>query len=185
MNPEKATDYLSRINWKSFVEYLTAEVVLNRPADPLQFCRDIIGAKLADRGNAEYRPEQITDWLRNCYTEATALVDEHGIIHGKTVETAPQSLSEQIIELRRKVDGLGKLLDASATISTLDPMQATDNIITETCRILDCDRATIFTVDSATQELVLCVAEGVKNIRVPIGQVRQMELIAIALWSSL
>lgn len=41
----------------------------------------------------------------------------------------------------------------------------------ETCRILGCDRATIFTMDATGKELVLSVAEGAKNIRVPVGQV--------------
>lgn len=174
MDPEKATDYLSRVNWKSLVEWLTAEAILNRPSDPIQFTRDILGTKLAERGGGDFKPDQITDWLRSCYTEATALVDEHGIIHGKRVDPAQTSVSEQLIELRRKVDGMQKLLDASATIATLDPFQATDNIVTETCRILNCDRATIFTVDTLTAELVLCVAEGAKNIRVPIGQVKPL-----------
>lgn len=39
MNPEKAADYLTRVNWKSFIEWMTAEAILNRPHDPLQFCR--------------------------------------------------------------------------------------------------------------------------------------------------
>lgn len=171
MSPEKATDYLNRVNWKTFIEYITAEVILNRPDDPLQFARDIIGAKLAERGNTDYRPDQVTDWLRNCYSEATALVDENGVIHGKAVEPAQQTLAEQIIELKRKIVGMEKLLDASNTIATLDPLQATENIISETCRILECDRSTIFTLDSLTQELVLSIAEGARNIRVPLGQV--------------
>lgn len=152
------------------VEWLTAEAILNRPANPIQFCRDILGEKLADQSSADFKPDNITEWLRSCYTEATALVDEHGIIQGKTLEAAQQSLPEQITELRRKVDGMQQLLDASSTIATLDPHQATDNIVAETCRILNCDRATIFTVDNITKELVLSVAEGAKNIRVPIGQ---------------
>lgn len=170
MNPEKATDYLSRVNWKSLVEWLTAEAILNRPANPIQFCRDLLGEKLADQQSADFKPDGITEWLRSCYTEATALVDEHGIIQGKTLEAAQQSLPEQVTELRRKVEGMQQLLDASSTIATLDPHQATDNIVAETCRILNCDRATIFTVDNITKELVLSVAEGAKNIRVPIGQ---------------
>lgn len=149
---------------------MTAEAILNRPQDPLQFCRDLLGAKLAERGGTEFRAEQITDWLRNCYTEATALVDEHGIIHGKELDTAAASLPEQLTEARKKIEGMQKLLDASTTIATLDPLQATDNIVSETCRILSCDRATIFTLDEASQELVLSVAEGAKNIRVPLGQ---------------
>ena len=82
---EKATEYLSRVNWKSMIEWLTAEAILNRPRDPLQFCRDVLGTKLAQRGGTDFRPEQVTDWLRGCYTEATALVDENGVIHGKQV----------------------------------------------------------------------------------------------------
>jgi superfamily I DNA and RNA helicase len=153
------------------IEWLTAEAILNRPANPIQFCRDLLGEKLADSPDSEFKPELITDWLRNCYTEATALVDENGVIQGKSLETAQQSLSEQVIDLRRKVDGMQTLLDASSTIATLDPHQATENIIFETCRILDCDRATIFTLDKITSELVLSVAEGAKNIRIPVGQV--------------
>lgn len=168
--PEKATEYLSRVNWKSLVEWMTAEAILNRPSDPVQFCRDILGSKLAERGATEFRPEQITDWLRNCYTEATALVDEHGVIHGKQIEKSPQSMQEQLIDMKRKTNGMQKLLDASRTIATLDPLEATDNIITETCRILNCDRATIFTLDEISHELILCAAEGIRNIRVPVGQ---------------
>lgn len=170
MNPEKSADYLTRVNWKSLVEWLTAEVILNRPIDTLQYCRDLLGIKLASRTSIEFRPEVITDWLRNCYTEATALVDEHGIIHGKSVETAQQNLAEQVTELKRKNEAMQKLLDALTSIATLDPFQATENIISETRKILSCDRATIFTIDSLSNELVLHVAEGARNIRIPVGQ---------------
>ncbi len=171
MNPEKSTDYLTRVNWKSLVEWLTAEIILNRPIDPLQYCRDLMGVKLAERGDTEFRPEVITDWLRNCYTEATTLVDEHGIIHGKTIEKSKQSMAEQVTELQKKVQGMQKLIDAVSSIACLDPFQATENVIAETRSILQCDRATIFTMDPVTNDLVLHVAEGARNIRVALGQV--------------
>lgn len=170
MNPEKSADYLTRVNWKTLVEWLTAEIILNRPLDPLQHCRDLMGVKLAERGDTEFRPEVITDWLRNCYTEATALVDEHGIIHGKTIAVAKQSIPEQNAELRKKCEGMQKLLDSVNAIAILDPFQATENIISETRRILVCDRATIFILDPVTNELALHVAEGARNIRVALGQ---------------
>ena len=34
---ESANEYLSRNKFKSLVEWLTAEVILNRPEDPLAF----------------------------------------------------------------------------------------------------------------------------------------------------
>jgi hypothetical protein len=123
ISSEKATEYLNRVNWKSLVEWLTAEAILNRPVDPLQYCRDLLGGKLAERGGMDFRPEQITDWLRNCYTEATSLVDENGVIHGKTLEVSQKSLPEQLDDMHRQVDAMQKLLDASKTIANLDPMQ--------------------------------------------------------------
>lgn len=39
MNPEDASDYLKRSNWKSLIEWLSAEVILTRPNDPIQFCK--------------------------------------------------------------------------------------------------------------------------------------------------
>lgn len=36
-----------------------------------------------------------------------------GIIHGKNIATAEQSLPEQVAELRRKCGGMQKLLDVS------------------------------------------------------------------------
>jgi hypothetical protein len=65
---------------------------------------------------------------------------------------------------------MNKILDASRSMSSLDPYESTSNIVGECCRILNCDRATMFSLDTITQELLLWVAEGANNIRVPVGQ---------------
>ena len=62
----------------------------------LYFICIIAGEKIAQLAGADFRPDLLTDWLRNCYTEATALVDEHGVIRGKPIEKAQQSLAEQV-----------------------------------------------------------------------------------------
>lgn len=150
------------------VEYLTAEVILHRPNDPLTYTRDVLNAKLSERGNNEYKSDQLTDWLRNVYTEASALVDENGVIHSNKTESSIPTSTEQVNDLNRKMDSINKLLDASRTIASLDPLQATENIIVQTCRILDCDRASIFTIDHTTNELIMCASEGIADIRLPI-----------------
>ena len=38
-------------------------------------------------------------------------------------------------------------------IASLEPFEATENIIFEVCRILDCDRSNFFTLDKITQDL--------------------------------
>ena len=65
---------------------------------------------------------------------------------------------------------LEKLIDASKVIAMqLDPFEATASIIRESCRLLQCDRATLFTLDRTRNELVLLVAEGAREIRLPVG----------------
>ena len=146
------------------MEWLTAESILNRPNDPLQFCRDLLGVKIAERNGGDYRPDVVSDWLRNCYTEASALVDEHGIIHGKQIEAASESIPEQLEQMKRKTENMSKVLEASRSIAQLDPIESTTKIVSETCRILDCDRASIFTLDPINQELLLWAAEGNPNL---------------------
>merc|ERR1711991_624488 len=145
-------EYLARVNWKAMMEWLTAEAILNRPTDPVQFARDLIGVKLTERSGGDFRPEALTDWLRSTYTEASALVDENGVIHGKTLETASQSVPEQLQEMKTKTMNMAKILEASKSISSLDPTESANNITTACCRILDCDRATMFTLDPVAQE---------------------------------
>ena len=54
-----------------------------------------------------------------------------------------------------------------AISSALDPFEAQEAVITESCRLLDCDRSSIFLLDEITQELVLHVAKGAQEIRIP------------------
>lgn len=47
---QEASTYLARTNFKSLIEWLTAEAILNRPEDPVVFVRDLIDLKLSERG---------------------------------------------------------------------------------------------------------------------------------------
>ena len=80
-SPASASLYLDEVNWKGLVEVLTAEVVLNRPANPAQFVVDLLRQRL------EREPilgaENINEWLKSCYADASARVDEHGVIHNQ------------------------------------------------------------------------------------------------------
>jgi len=48
--PEEASEYLARTNFKSIIEWVTAEAVLHRPDDPVSFVRNILEAKVDARG---------------------------------------------------------------------------------------------------------------------------------------
>ncbi len=58
--PEEASEYLSRTNFKSVIEWITAEAILNRPSDPTTFVKGLLEQKIASRGNLGYAAEQVT-----------------------------------------------------------------------------------------------------------------------------
>lgn len=52
---------------------------------------------------------------------------------------------------------------------SIDLQDSFDIIINETCRVLDCERASVFLVDPKSNELWTKVAKGTTTIRMPIG----------------
>jgi hypothetical protein len=188
---EKSAEYLAKVNWRTLMEWVTAEAILTRPTDPVIFCRDLLSIHVHKRAGGSrslsillrvciyqgllvaagdsFAPEQITECLRQTYTDATALADENGIIRGKQIESTSDNETQR---LRDRLQVIEKLLEASRAMSTkLDPIEATDNIIHQCCSVLAADRATIFTIDEHAHEVVLMVAHGARNIRMTIGQV--------------
>jgi len=58
-------------------------------------------------------------------------------------------------------DILQKFLEAVRVISThTEPHDAAASVITETCRLLQCDRASLYYLDEFNKELVLMMAKG-------------------------
>jgi hypothetical protein len=120
---EQAAEYLSRTNWKTFVEYLTAEIVFNRPDHPAIFCRDLLNSKLpvnvaaaADEKQAPFNPQDANEWLKACYADASKNVDDNGVLKSKTnyssMSQLPGSgaLIEEVNDLKKTINGLQKLL---------------------------------------------------------------------------
>mmetsp|Transcript_28962 Transcript_28962/g.34161 ORF Transcript_28962/g.34161 Transcript_28962/m.34161 type:complete len:475 (+) Transcript_28962:83-1507(+) len=169
--PEEASEYLSRTNFKSLIEWVTAEVILNRPDDPVGFCRNLLDMKIEARGSTPFAPEQATEYVRACYAEASNLADEHGVIHGKVVnKVAAAAASGQNNATAARLSIMERIVIASRSIAdSLDPYDATNTIIKEACGILNADRASIFIISDDGSFLSLMIAEGAKEITVPMG----------------
>jgi hypothetical protein len=45
IGPEEAGDYLNRTNFRGLIEYMSAEVIVSRPEDPIQFMRDLLDTR--------------------------------------------------------------------------------------------------------------------------------------------
>ncbi|GBG28178.1 cGMP-specific 3',5'-cyclic phosphodiesterase [Hondaea fermentalgiana] len=167
---EASSAYLGRHNFKVLVEYLTAEVILNRPKDPVAFLRDVLDEKVQAREGKPYSPADCVQYAKDCYKEASASADEDGEIHPRKAPRRPGTLSDTIA-IKKRLEILEQAIASSRAIAgQLDPYDATEVIIKETCELLHCDRASLFTLDEGSRELQLMVAKGAKSIRLPIGQ---------------
>lgn len=93
--------------------------------------------------------------LKNSFSEISEL--------SEASEGAPQGTGSgwDVME-----DFLKAIRNISAEIS---PDDAAKTIIKETCALLNADRSTLFFVDAEANELILVIAKGANNIRIPIG----------------
>lgn len=133
------------------------------------FCRQMLDKKIQARGGSAFDPEQATEYVRQCYADASANADENGRIQAKQSSTGSEVAD--VDGLTNRLALLESLIEACRTIATkLNPHEATQAIVSQTIKVLEADRATIFILDPLTQELVLMVAEGARNIRVPLGK---------------
>eukprot|EP00753_Platysulcus_tardus_P001084 PLAT11033.1.p2 GENE.PLAT11033.1~~PLAT11033.1.p2 ORF type:complete len:495 (+),score=270.36 PLAT11033.1:36-1520(+) len=167
--PEDAARYLKSVNFKAFLEWMTAEALVHRPEDPYVFFRDTLAAKVSDRGEEPFKPEETDVYLQDTYKEAgeaeDALVSE-----GKASGSGGDG-EEDETTVQERLALLEKLIDAFSVIGkNLDPWEATENIIKEACRVLKCDRTTLFRMDPHKNELHLLVAKDLLTIRLPLGQ---------------
>ena len=69
-----------------------------------------------------------------------------------------------ILKMKKLINGVS---DMHASLLIQDAFK---KIIEQTCRILNCDRASVFVVDIKKNELWTKVAKGISMIRIPIGQ---------------
>ena len=156
MNPESAADYVAHSNLKGLIEWITAEAILTRPDDPVQFARDLLGQKLVERSQAtDFRPEEATGWLRATYAKAVAEVDENGVIHGENIPSATVSVAEELGLLKIKMYGVKTLLHSSAMLSVLNADEVARSALPLAINILRCDRSVVHIYDPVTNEMIV------------------------------
>lgn len=55
--------------------------MLNRPVQPILFLKQLLENKLTENPAGAINGEIINEWIKLCYADASARVDEHGIIY--------------------------------------------------------------------------------------------------------
>uniref|UniRef100_K3WKQ8 GAF domain-containing protein n=1 Tax=Globisporangium ultimum (strain ATCC 200006 / CBS 805.95 / DAOM BR144) TaxID=431595 RepID=K3WKQ8_GLOUD len=184
MDPQTAEageTYLNGLGFRSLIEWVTAEVLLSRPEDPLAFIRSILDEKLAERPPGEkYQGDHALSYIKQCYAAASASADENGRIVIKPRKIATPAPSSNLATLTtvapdpallKRLAIFEKVIEACRLIAMqLGPLEATMIIVKQACVVLNAERATLFTYDKATNMLVLKVSEGAADIRVPYGK---------------
>ena len=121
---------------------LIENIMAERPADPAQYIVRYLTKSDSMAASAAH-------W--------DALTAELAAATKKTPEPPQEEDSERSIPIET----------FKAISSALDPFEAQERVIAESCHLLSCDRASIFLLDETTNELVLHVAKGAQEIRIP------------------
>ena len=80
---EGAAEYLQFHNFKSVMEWITAEMILSRPEDPFQFIQKLMKRTIKARLGDPYNPTSNGELVRRCYAEAAENADETGAVPGR------------------------------------------------------------------------------------------------------
>jgi GAF domain-containing protein len=119
----EAEEFLTQHNFRPLVEWLTAEIVLNRPSDPFPFMRELIDSRIQARGPRGYDPAEHTDYLQDCYANASAAfeaavlrADEEVLGGGETVPEAQPDATGKVTATRRAAV-LDSVVDATSAIA--------------------------------------------------------------------
>jgi GAF domain-containing protein len=192
---ETAAEYLQFHNFKSMVEWMTAEVILSRPDDPFQFLGGMLRSKVRARGGADYDPAGTSDLVRKCYSLAAQEADEHGRIRGSGAKGFGGDDDDDEFgdidfggskkssggggkvalsgDVARRVEGLERVLSASRRVGgSLEVGAVAAAIMEETTHLVGCARAELHMCDAQAQTLTPFEAgTGNRLASVPVGGV--------------
>ena len=121
----EAEEFLTRHNFRPLVEWMTAEIVLNRPSDPFPFLRGLLDSRIRARGPRGYDPAAHTDYLQDCYAnaseafEAAVLSSEggDGVVASDAEGEASAVEGGVKVTATRRAAVLDAIVDASSTIA--------------------------------------------------------------------
>ncbi|DAZ98858.1 TPA: hypothetical protein N0F65_002583 [Lagenidium giganteum] len=174
---EAGEAYLNAMNFRSLIEWMTAEALLSRPEDPLMFIKSIIDEKIVERSTGDkYHPDNAVTYIKQCYAAASAAADENGriLIRPRRISTNPigsGTVAGPDPALTKRLAVLEKVIHSCRAIAMqLDPSETTTIIIKQACVVLNAERATLFIHERGTNMLSLKVAEGAADIQVPFGK---------------
>ena len=137
---EGAAEYLQRHQFKALLEYLTAETILNRPDDPFTFLQKVLQSKISKRAGGEYKPEDNTDMVKDCYAKASAEADETGRVTGGSSDFEGEAKKAASVAYdgsteHERLQLMEKIIAASRAIAMqLDPFAASKSIVSETTK---------------------------------------------------
>jgi|EP00945_MAST-04E_sp_MAST-4E-sp1_P003323 signal transduction protein with GAF and PtsI domain len=187
---ENAAEYLQFHNFKSVMEWITAEMILSRPEDPFQFIQRLMKRTVKARLGDPYNPTDNVDLVRRCYAEAAENADEGGAIPGRqeAAEANDDSDSEdddffgakrggkkdssaQQEGVMDKVDRLEKLVESFREFSsTLEPKLSIKTICEQTRKLVSCDRVQMYVIDVNNSILQMHTAEGPQGVQLDMGE---------------
>eukprot|EP01084_Bolivina_argentea_P211226 359330_1 len=162
---EEIQKYLVSKDISSLLKWMTTEMVLVKPDDPVVFLHDLTKSILSQPGY-KYATENIEEMITNakskCEEKVTNEVEadesKQSFSSRDTQQTPIQCSNEDIST------DLSTIIDSMRQITVeLNPKKAAQLITKQTCKLLQCEKAILYTYDTETQTIQINSENSVNN----------------------
>jgi len=155
--PEQVRQYLADKNINSLMKWLTTELVIHKPEDPVLFMHNLTAACLSQDGY-KYSTENIEQMIVNARTKSDEQVEQESKLLNRASVTESREMEIRHHDLNQD---FSRMVDAITEISKeLNPKRAEQVIVEQTCNLLQCDRCIIFAYDADTETMSIIAANS-------------------------
>lgn len=168
-------------NINSLLKWLTTEIVIHKPEDPLLFLHNL-SKKTISQEDYSYSTEKIEKMIESTRVKSNEQVAAEASALNQAL-TVTQNENDQISErdsgsMHQEISGMiesmmhseiSRMIESMRQIATeLDPVKAARSIADQTCKLLQCEKAILFTFDSDTNSVTADSEPSLKDKCFPI-----------------
>jgi len=166
-------------NINSLLKWLTTEIVIHKPEDPLTFIHNLSRHTVSQDTDYVYSVEKIESLMESTRTKSNDQVAEESSVLNQAItvtenNATPNDMnrdSSEILEYGAMHKDFSKMIESMRQIATeLDPEKAARSIAVQTCKLLQCEKAVLFTFDGDTKTVTADSEQALREKSFPIKQ---------------
>jgi len=167
--PNAVKQYMAAKNISSLLKWVATEIVVHRPEDPLAFLCNL-SQRIVSRGDYAYSAESIEGLIESARAKSSDQVAEESMAWNRAATATEAALARSPGAGATRQD-FSRMIESMRQIATeLDPEKAARSIAEETCALLHCERAILFTFDAESGTVTANSERSMKDRTFPVNK---------------